>query len=159
MIEQPLWWDDIHLHAKLQKQIQTQICLDESIHHLRHAQTAVELGACGIINIKLGRVGGHSSARDIQAHCLNQNIPAWCGGMLESGIGRAHNIAAATLPGYTLPGDVSASQRYWTEDIIEPEVHVTPQGTIRVPQSPGLGYHVRHDLVERWTVEKEIFRI
>jgi O-succinylbenzoate synthase len=159
MIEQPLWWDDIHLHAKLQKQIQTHICLDESIHHLRHAQTAVELGACGIINIKLGRVGGHSSARDIQAYCLNQNIPAWCGGMLESGIGRAHNIAASTLPGYTLPGDVSASQRYWAEDIIEPEVHVTPQGTIRVPQSPGLGYHVRHDLIERWTVEKEIFRI
>jgi O-succinylbenzoate synthase len=158
MIEQPLCWDDIYLHSRLQKQIQTRICLDESIHHLRHAQTAIELGACGIINIKLGRVGGHSSARDIQAYCLNQNIPAWCGGMLESGIGRAHNIAASTLPGYVLPGDVSASQRYWAEDIIEPEVHVTPQGTIRVPQSPGLGYHVRHELIERWTVEKEIFR-
>jgi o-succinylbenzoate synthase len=158
MIEQPLWWDDIYLHSRLQKQIQTRICLDESIHHLRHAQTAIELGACGILNIKLGRVGGHSSAREIQAYCLNQNIPAWCGGMLESGIGRAHNIAASTLPGYVLPGDVSASQRYWAEDIIEPEVHVTPQGTIRVPQSPGLGYHVRHELIERWTVEKEILR-
>ncbi len=157
MIEQPLWWDDIYLHAKLQKQIQTKICLDESIHHLRNAQTAIELGACGIINIKLGRVGGHSSAREIQAYCLNQNIPAWCGGMLECGIGRAHNIAVSTLPGYALPGDVSASQRYWAEDIIEPEVHVTPQGTIRVPQSPGLGYHVRHELIERWTVEKETF--
>ena len=158
MIEQPLWWDDIYVHAKLQKQIKTRLCLDESIHHLRDAQVAIELGACGIINIKLGRVGGHSSARDIQAYCLSKNIPVWCGGMLECGIGRAHNIAVSTLPGYTLPGDVSASQRYWVEDVIEPEVTVTPQGTIRAPQTPGLGYHVRHDLIERWTVDKQIFR-
>jgi o-succinylbenzoate synthase len=158
MIEQPLWWDDIYLHSKLQKQIKTRVCLDESIHHLRDAQAAVELGACSIINIKLGRVGGHSSARDMQAYCLSQKIPVWCGGMLECGVGRAHNIAVSTLPGYTLPGDVSASQRYWVEDVIEPEVTVTPQGTIRVPQTPGLGYHVRHDLIERWTVEKETFR-
>jgi len=158
MIEQPLWWDDIYNHAKLQKQLKTWICLDEPIHQLRDAQTAIELEACGIINIKLGRVGGYSSARQIQAHCLSQNIPAWCGGMLECGIGRAHNIAVSTLPGYTLPGDVSASQRYWAEDVIEPEVTVTPQGTIHVPQTPGLGYHVRSELIERWTAEKQTFR-
>lgn len=158
MIEQPLWWDDIYAHSKLQKQLKTKLCLDESIAHVRDAQTAVELGACGIINIKLGRVGGHSSAREIQAYCLTKGVPNWCGGMLESGVGRAHNIAASTLPGYTLPGDVSASSRYWAEDIIEPGVTVTPQGTIRVPQTPGLGYHVRHDLIERWTVAKETLR-
>jgi O-succinylbenzoate synthase len=158
MMEQPLWWDDIYAHSKLQKQIKTVLCLDESIPHLRNAQTAIELGACGIINIKLGRVGGHASARDIQAYCRTKQIPVWCGGMLESGVGRAHNIAVSTLPGYTLPGDVSASARYWVEDIIEPEVTVTPQGTIRVPESPGLGYHVRRDLIERWTVEKQTFR-
>jgi O-succinylbenzoate synthase len=158
MMEQPLWWDDIYAHAKLQKQIKTVLCLDESILHVRAAQTAVELGACGIINIKLGRVGGHTSAREIQAYCRSKQIPNWCGGMLECGIGRAHNIAVSTLPGYTLPGDVSASARYWVEDVIEPEVKVTPQGTIRAPQIPGLGYHVRTDLVERWTVEKETFR-
>ena len=158
MMEQPLWWDDIYAHSKLQKQIKTVLCLDESIPHLRNAQTAIELGACGIINIKLGRVGGHASARDIQAYCRAERIPVWCGGMLESGVGRAHNIAVSTLPGYTLPGDVSASARYWVEDVIEPEVTVTPQGTIRVPQSPGLGYHVRRDLIERRTVEKQTFR-
>jgi O-succinylbenzoate synthase len=158
MIEQPLWWDDLYNHSKLQKGIKTPLCLDESIHHLRDAQAAIELDACRIINIKLGRVGGFSSAREIQAYCLSRDIPVWCGGMLESGIGRAHNIAVSTLPGYTLPGDVSASKRYWLEDVIEPEVTVTPHGTIRVPQTPGLGYHVRHELIERWTVEKEIFR-
>jgi o-succinylbenzoate synthase len=158
MIEQPLWWDDIYAHSKLQKQIKTRICLDESVRHARDAQTAVELRACGIINIKLGRVGGFSSARDIQAYCHSMNIPNWCGGMLECGIGRTHNIAVSTLPGYTLPGDISASARYWAEDLIEPEVTVTPHGTIKVPQTPGLGYHVRHDLIERLTVEKQIFR-
>ena len=158
MIEQPLWWDDIYNHAKLQKQLKTWICLDESIRQLRDAQTAIDLEACGIINIKLGRVGGYSSARQIQACCLSQNISAWCGGMLECGIGRAHNIAVSTLPGYTLPGDVSASQRYWAEDVIEPEVTVTRQGTISVPQTPGLGYHVRHELIERWTLEKQVLR-
>jgi O-succinylbenzoate synthase len=158
MIEQPLWWDDIYAHSKLQKQLETRLCLDESISHLRDAQTAAELGACGIINIKLGRVGGFTSAREIQAFCTGKKIPNWCGGMLESGIGRAHNIAVSTLPGYTLPGDISASARYWVEDLIEPEVTVTPQGTIKVPQTPGLGYHVRHDLIERWTVEKQHFR-
>ncbi|HLK03256.1 MAG TPA: o-succinylbenzoate synthase [Candidatus Acidoferrum sp.] len=158
MMEQPLWWDDIYAHSKLQKQISTPLCLDESIRHLRDTETAIELGAARIINIKLGRVGGHSSAREIQAYCLAKNIPVWCGGMLECGVGRAHNIAVSSLPGYTLPGDVSASKRYWVEDVIEPEVEVSPQGTIRVPDTPGLGYHVRRELIERWTLEKETWR-
>jgi o-succinylbenzoate synthase len=159
MMEQPLWWDDIYAHSKLQKQLQTALCLDESIRHLRDTQTAIELDAARIINVKLGRVGGHSSAREIQAYCLAKNIPVWCGGMLECGIGRAHNIAVSSLPGYSLPGDVSASKRYWVEDVIEPEVEVSSQGTIRVPDTPGLGYHVRRDLIERWTVEKETWRV
>jgi o-succinylbenzoate synthase len=158
MMEQPLWWDDIYAHSKLQKVLQTSLCLDESIQHVRDAATAIELGAARIINIKLGRVGGHSNAREIQAYCLAKNIPVWCGGMLESGVGRAHNIAVSSLPGYTLPGDVSASKRYWVEDIIEPEVEVSPQGTIRIPDRPGLGYHVRRELIERWTIEKETWR-
>jgi O-succinylbenzoate synthase len=158
MMEQPLWWDDIYSHAKLQKALRTSLCLDESIRHVRDTATAIELGAARIINIKLGRVGGHSSAREIQAYCLSKNIPVWCGGMLESGVGRAHNIAVSSLPGYTLPGDVSASKRYWIEDIIEPEVEVSPQGTIRIPEKPGLGYHVRRDLIERRTIEKETWR-
>src|SRR5712691_6379081 len=151
MMEQPLWWDDLANHAKLQRHLKTSLCLDASIRHVRDAETALDLGAARIINIKVGRVGGHSSAREIQSLCLARNIPVWCGGMLACGIGRAHNVAASSLPGYTLPGDVSASKRYWIEDVIEPEVTVTPQGTIRVPQTPGLGYHVRHELIERWT--------
>ena len=158
MMEQPLWWDDIANHAKLQKQLQTPICLDESIRHARDAEAAIELGAARVINIKVGRVGGHSSARKIQALCRARGVPAWCGGMLECGIGRAHNIAIASLPGYTLPGDVSASKRYWEEDVIDPPVEVSPRGTIQVPTTPGLGYHVRRDLIERWTVEKETWR-
>src|SRR6267143_1095053 len=158
MLEQPLWWDDISNHAKLQKHLQTPICLDESIRHVRAAETALEVGAARIINIKLGRVGGHTSAREIHALCLARNIPVWCGGMLECGIGRAHNIAVASLPGYTLPGDVSASKRYWEEDVVDPPIEVSPRGTIQVPISPGLGYHVRRDLIERWTTEKETWR-
>jgi O-succinylbenzoate synthase len=152
MIEQPLQWDDIHSHAKLQEQIRTAICLDECINNAGHALAAIELGACRIINIKLGRVGGHSSARQIHDLCQQHSLPVWCGGMLESGIGRAHNIAMSTLPNFTLPGDVSASQRYWNEDIIEPEVEVTSRGTILVPTSPGLGYAVKRGLVEQLTV-------
>lgn len=158
MIEQPLWFDDIYAHAALQKELRTSICLDESIRHLRDATAAVEMGAARIINIKLGRVGGHSSARAIQAYCLGKNVPVWCGGMLESGVGRVHNIAVSSLPGYSLPGDVSASQRYWHEDIIEPEVRVSPEGMIPITDAPGLGYHVRRDLIERFTVEKETWR-
>jgi O-succinylbenzoate synthase len=154
MIEQPLQWDDIYLHAKLQKQIQTALCLDESISHSRHAEAAIALGACRIINLKLGRVGGHTEARRVHDVCQAQAIPVWCGGMLESGVGRAHNVAMSTLSNFTLPGDVSASQRYWAEDIIEPEVVVSGQGTIRVPDAPGIGYSVRRELVEKLTVKK-----
>jgi len=154
MMEQPLNWDDIHAHAKLQSQLQTAICLDECIHNTRHAVAAIELKACRIINIKLGRVGGHTEAREMQQACRERGIPVWCGGMLEAGIGRAHNIAMSTLAGFRLPGDVSASRRYWDEDIIEPAVEVTPQGTIRVPQSPGLGFAVKRDLIDRVTVRR-----
>lgn len=158
MIEQPLPWDDIHQHAKLQAQLQTPVCLDESIHNARLAQTAIELHACQIINIKLGRVGGHSEARKVHDVCRKAGIPVWCGGMLESGVGRAHNVALSTLPNFSLPGDVSASRRYWEEDIIEPEVEVTPQGTIHVPATPGLGYVVRRDRVEKLTLRQETWR-
>jgi O-succinylbenzoate synthase len=154
MIEQPLHWDDIHAHAKLQAQIQTAICLDECIHNTRHAVSAIELQACRIINLKLGRVGGHTEAWRVQEVCRHLSIPVWCGGMLESGIGRAHNIAMSTLPGFALPGDVSASQRYWDEDVIEPEVTVTALGTIVVPKAAGLGYSVRRRRIEQLTIRQ-----
>lgn len=158
MIEQPLEWDEIFAHAKLQAQLATPICLDECIHNVRQTEAALGLQACRIINIKLGRVGGHTSARNIAAFCDARSIPVWCGGMLESGIGRAHNIAMSSLPAFTLPGDVSASQRYWDEDIIDPEVEVSPAGTIAVPDKPGLGYRVRRDRVDSLTVRSETFR-
>jgi O-succinylbenzoate synthase len=154
MVEQPLGWDDIYTHSKLQAQIRSAICLDECLRNTEHALAAIELEACRIINIKLGRVGGHTEARHMQAACQARGVPVWCGGMLESGIGRAHNIAMSTLPGFSMPGDVSASQRYWHEDIIEPLVEVTPKGTIRVPKAPGLGYVVKRDRVEQLTVRR-----
>jgi len=157
MIEQPLAWDDIFVHAKLQAQMRTPICLDESIHNANHASAAIELRACKIINIKLGRVGGHSEARRVQEICRQRSIPVWCGGMLETGIGRAHNIAMSSLPGFVLPGDVSASQRYWDEDIIEPEVEVTSKGTIVVPTTPGLGYSARRKRIEQLTARQQVF--
>jgi O-succinylbenzoate synthase len=156
MIEQPLGHDDIYSHAELQRQLQTPICLDECIHDYEHARAAIEIGACKIINIKLGRVGGHTSARQIHDLCQSKSVPVWCGGMLESGIGRAHNIALSTLPNFTLPGDVSASKRYWTEDIIEPEVEVSARGTIRVPTAPGIGYTPRIDRIESLTKRREV---
>ena len=152
MMEQPLQWDDIYSHAKLQSQIRTAICLDECINNAAHAEAAIEMGACRVINIKLGRVGGYSKARQVHDVCQQHSVPVWCGGMLESGVGRAHNIAMSTLPNFTLPGDVSASQRYWKEDIIEPEVEVSSRGTILLPTSPGLGYSVKRKLVEQLTV-------
>jgi len=155
MIEQPLWNDDIYYHARLQRELSTAICLDESIRHARDAAAAVETGACRIVNIKVGRVGGFSEARKVHDVCRDNDVPVWCGGMLESGIGRAHNIALSTLPNFRLPGDVSASKRYWKEDIIEPEVEVSPQGTIAVSDQPGTGYRIREDLIERLTVRKE----
>ena len=155
MIEQPLQWDDIYAHSKLQAQLQTSICLDECIHNSRHACAAIERRACRIINIKLGRVGGFTEARRVHDPCRARSIPVWCGGMLESGIGRVHNIAMSTLPGFTLPGDVSASQRYWNEDIIDPEVQVTSRGTIPISTTPGRGYLVKRDLIDHLTVRKK----
>ena len=156
MIEQPLGWDDIYSHAKLQRQLETPICLDECIHDVEHARAAIETGACRIINIKLGRVGGHIAARRMHDLCQQNSIPVWCGGMLESGIGRAHNIAMSSLANFSLPGDVSASRRYWAEDIIEPEVEVSKQGTIRVPSAPGIGYTPRIDRIESLTKRREV---
>jgi O-succinylbenzoate synthase len=155
MIEQPLGWDDLYSHVELQKKLQTPICLDECIHTLEQAQAAIALGACKIINIKMGRVGGYTVAKQIHDLCLAKGIPVWCGGMLEAGIGRAHNIALSTLPNFILPGDVTASRRYWHEDIIEPEVTVSAQGTIRVPSGPGIGFAPRVDRIEQFTVRKE----
>ncbi len=154
MFEQPLDHADMVDHAKLQREIKTPICLDESIRSPDDARKAVELGSCQIVNLKLGRVGGHSEARRVEAVCREAGIPVWCGGMLESGIGRAHNIAMSTLEGFTLPGDVSASKRYWCEDVIEPEVVVTPHGTIKAPQSPGIGFGVKRGRIENLSVRK-----
>jgi len=158
MIEQPLWNDDIYYHARLQRELRTAICLDESIENVRDAAQALETGACRIINIKVGRVGGFSEAQKVHDVCLANHIPVWCGGMLESGVGRAHNIALSTLENFRLPGDVSASKRYWKQDIIEPEVQVTPQGTIRVSDEPGTGYRVLEDRIEKLTVRRETIR-
>jgi o-succinylbenzoate synthase len=154
MIEQPLGWDDLFGHVEIQKNLQTPICLDECIHTYEQAEAAIALGACKIINIKLGRVGGLLQAKRIHDLCAQHNIPVWCGGMLESGIGRAQNIAMSTLPNFSLPGDVSASKRYWTEDVIEPEVTVSGNGTIAVPQGAGIGYAPRLERIEAVTVRK-----
>ncbi|MGH9933314.1 MAG: o-succinylbenzoate synthase [Pyrinomonadaceae bacterium] len=156
MIEQPLAHDDIFDHAELQKQITTSICLDESVRTREDAQHAIALASCRIVNLKLGRVGGHSQAKEVERVCRENQMPVWCGGMLESGIGRAHNIAMATLEGFTLPGDVSASARYWHEDIIEPPVEVSPLGTIAAPGGPGIGFEVNLARVDRLTLRKEM---
>ena len=158
MVEQPLWYDDFYYHSMLQKQLNTPICLDESIRNRRDALAAIEMESCRIINIKLGRVGGFSEAIAVHNAAMERGIPVWCGGMLESGIGRSHNIALSTLENYSLPGDVSASKRYWAEDIIEPEVTVSAEGEIAIPDTPGRGYEVRTDLVERLTVRKHEIR-
>ena len=155
MIEQPLAPGDLVDHAKLQRTLRTSICLDESIVSLASAAHALELGACRIINIKLGRVGGHREARAIQEFARARKVPVWCGGMLEAGIGRAHNIAMSTLPGFCLPGDVSASARYWAKDIIEPPVTVSSRGTIPAPSSPGIGYAVDEAHIQALTVRRE----
>lgn len=149
MIEQPLHHEDMWDHAKLQRQIRTPICLDESIHSVDDARRAIEMGATRIINIKAGRLGGLSSARDVQKLAAEHDIPVWCGGMLESGIGRAHNVHLSTLPNFTLPGDVADSKRYFVEEIIEPPVQVRADGTIAVPQGPGIGYEVQRDRIEK----------
>ncbi len=158
MVEQPLWHDDFYYHSMLQKRMNTPICLDESIRNRRDALAAIEMESCKIINIKLGRVGGFSEAIAVHNAAQERGIPVWCGGMLESGVGRAHNIALSTLENFRLPGDVSASARYWNEDIIEPEVTVTSEGEILVSDAPGRGYEVRTDLIEQLTVRKEEIR-
>ncbi|HMJ09249.1 MAG TPA: o-succinylbenzoate synthase [Pyrinomonadaceae bacterium] len=154
MLEQPLGYDDIIDHAKLQSQIKTPICLDEPIKSPDDARKAIELRSGKIINLKNGRVGGHAQSKLIEEICRNAGMPVWCGGMLESGIGRAHNIAISTLAGYTMPGDVSASKRYWHEDVIEPAVEVTPQGTIIAPEGAGIGFEIRRDRIEKLTVRR-----
>ncbi len=159
MVEQPLAYDDIFEHSELQKQIQTPICLDESIHSSEDAKHALDLGACRIINVKLGRVGGHEEAKRVERVCRENNVPVWCGGMLESGIGRAHNIAMATLEGFRLPGDVSASARYWEEDIIEPPVTVTARGTIVAPNKAGLGFDINLPRIDSLTIRKATIHV
>ncbi len=155
MVEQPLQNDDLLDHAQLQKVMNTSICLDESIVSQRQAEMALRLQSCRIINIKIGRVGGYSESLGIHDLCVSRNIPVWCGGMLESGIGRAHNIALASLRGFTLPGDISASSRYFERDIISPEVTVASDGTVAVPDGVGLGFEVDLGFIERRTETRE----
>jgi len=155
MIEQPLGYDDYVDHAKLQARIRTPVCLDESIRSHDDARRAFELKACRIINIKQARVGGPYSAKMIHNVARANGAPVWCGGLLETGIGRAHNIALATLPNFTLPGDISASERYYQEDVIDPPVRVTPQGTLHVSQAPGIGYTVVESRLSQYCVRRE----
>ena len=159
MIEQPLGHDDIVDHSHLQKQINTDICLDEPIISLDKTRKAIEMESGRIINIKLGRVSGFSEAIKIHNYCYEHNIPVWCGGMLEAGIGRSHNIALSTLPGFILPGDVSASKRYFKEDIIEPPVTVSNDGFIKTPQLTGTGYEPKEKYIESITTRKEVFSV
>ncbi len=156
MIEQPLAHDEIIDHAALQAQLDTPICLDECIRSAHHAEQAIRMRACGIINIKLGRVGGFSEAKRVHDVAQAAGIPVWCGGMLEAGIGRAHNIALSTLPNFVLPGDVSASKRYWKRDIITPPVETTARGTILTRDEPGFGYELDRDFIRQITVREEV---
>ena len=155
MIEQPLWYDDFYFHSMLQKRLSTAICLDESIRNRRDALAAIDMESCRIINIKVGRVGGFSEAIAVHNAAAERGIPVWCGGMLETGIGRSHNIALSSLPNFSLPGDVSASSRYWTQDIIEPAVTVSAMGEITVPTTPGRGFEVQKDRIEAITVRRQ----
>jgi len=158
LIEQPLGYEDIYDHARLQKMIRTPLCLDESIHSLGDARAAVGLESCRIINIKPGRVGGFGESIRIHDYCRELNIALWHGGMLESGIGRAGNLALASLPGFTLPGDISASKRYFEEDIVEPEFCISADGTMPVPQGAGIGVEVIPEQLEKISVSREIFK-
>lgn len=158
MIEQPLSHDDIFDHAELQQRIGTPVCLDESIHTPVDAALAIRLGSCRIINIKVGRVGGLENVRRMERLCREAGIPVWCGGMLESGIGRAHNIALTSLKGFTLPGDTAASDRYWHQDIIQPPVTVSADGTIALPKGPGIGYAADWEAIEHFTEATYDFR-
>lgn len=154
MLEQPLPHDDIIDHAKLQREISTPICLDEPIKSSEDARKAIELKSGKIINLKNGRVGGHTQSKLVEKICREAGMPVWCGGMLEAGIGRAHNLAISTLAGYTMPGDVSASKRYWHEDIIEPEVEVSEKGTIIAPEGAGIGFEVKRERIDKLAVRR-----
>lgn len=158
MIEQPLWHDDFYFHSLLQKRIETAICLDESIRNRRDALAAIDCESCRIINIKVGRVGGFSEAIAVHNAAEERGVPVWCGGMLETGIGRAHNIALSSLPNFRLPGDVSASSRYWSRDIIEPAVTVSSEGEIAVSDEPGSGFAVDVERIEALTVRRATLR-
>jgi O-succinylbenzoate synthase len=153
LIEQPLAEDDIWDHSRLQPRFRTALCLDESILSRRHARQAIEMGACRIINIKAGRVGGLSSAVAIHNECQAHSVPVWCGGMLETGVGRASNLALASLPGFTLPGDISASNRYYVEDITEQAFTLNNDSTITVPEGPGLGINLNPEALRRANLE------
>jgi len=156
MIEQPLAWDDLVRHATLQKHLQTPLCLDESITSLDKAEDMVALGSGKIINIKPGRVGGFSASLAIHDFCARNSIPVWCGGMLESGVGRSHNVALASLSNFVLPGDLSPSARYWERDIVTPEWTMDAHGMVQVPlDRPGMGVEVDLDRVENLTVRSE----
>jgi O-succinylbenzoate synthase len=157
LIEQPLGYEDIFDHSKLQRELKTPLCLDESIHSLDDTRAAIELDSCRIINIKPGRVGGFTESKKIHDYCALMNIPVWHGGMLESGIGRAGNVALASLSNFTLPGDISASKRYYKEDIVVPEFVVNKDGTMYVPVKPGIGVDVDMKMLERVTVKRESF--
>jgi len=157
LIEQPLAEDDLWDHARMQSKFQTPICLDETIISPRHARQAIEMKACRIINIKAGRVGGLSQARLIHDLCYAQGVPVWCGGMLETGVGRASNLALASLPGFTLPGDISATERYYLEDITNESFSLNPDSTINVPDRPGLGVSINRDSLEKFSLVKKSF--
>jgi O-succinylbenzoate synthase len=157
LIEQPFGWDDIYEHSKLQPRLRTPVCLDESIHSLGHARLAIELGATRVINIKPARVSGFTESRRIHDLCQSRGVPVWCGGMLETGIGRAGNAALASLPNFTLPGDISASDRYYHEDIVDPPFRLNPDSTISVPTGPGLGVAVNRKRLDAVTVKREVF--
>jgi o-succinylbenzoate synthase len=158
LIEQPLGYEDIYDHSKLQRELKTPVCLDESIHSLDDTRAAIELDSCRIINIKPGRVGGFTESKLIHDYCASKKVPVWHGGMLESGIGRAGNVALASLPNFTLPGDISASKRYYKEDIVEPEFTVNTDGTMNVPTGPGIGVEVNMKMLKKVTVKSKIFK-
>ena len=158
MVEQPLAWDDVARHAELQRRMQTPICLDESITNIARAEDMIRLRAGRIVNIKPGRVAGFTASKAIHDLCEANGIPVWCGGMLESGIGRAYNVALASLPNFTIPGDVSPSHRYWARDIVSPEWTMDADGWVDVPESPGLGVEVDRERIEALTVQKETLR-
>jgi len=158
MVEQPFAPYDLWDHSRLQKDMETPLCLDESITSAETARTAIEMGSCRVINIKAGRVGGIVESRKIHDLCQRHSLPVWCGGMLESGIGRAHNIHLATLPNFQFPHDLSASKRYYTEDLIEPPIDITPRGTIAAPVLPGIGVSPREDRILKSSQKRKVFQ-